>query len=212
MKTLIVPLLLLTITVFTSCKKDSSGSNNPAVEGTYKLKYITAKTNSTISGSLGDKAVTTSDYTTINNGGTVTFSNGILSATGLTYTVDTEAKLSEYQDANLLDSTSYPFTFTLPQSNSSGSYKFVGSDSIYFPQGGITATVDGNGYYQSSAGGGHYSFNGTLLTISQSAMKDSTFDDSGETYNMIESASTSIVMRSNIGINSHTCQSSYNIS
>jgi len=194
MKTLFVPLLLLTIVVFTSCKKDTSGNNNPAIEGTYKLKYISAKTNSTISGSLGDKAVTTSDYTTINNGGIITLSNGMLSATGLTYSVDAEAKLYDYYGPDLLDSTSYPFTFTLPQSTSSGSYKLIGSDSIYFPQGGVTAVVDGSGAYQSGASGGHYSFNGTLLTITQSAVKDSSFDDSGETYTMIQSATSSIVM------------------
>jgi len=82
----------------------------------------------------------------------------------------------------------------LPQSTSSGSYKLIGSDSIYFPQGGITVTVDGNEYYQSGASGGRYSFNGTLLTITQNVTKDSTFNDSGETYNMVESASTSIEM------------------
>ena len=194
MKKLFVPVLLSTVILFSACKKDKSSSGNSAIEGTYKFKYISAKTNSTISGSLGDKAVTTSDYTTTNNGGTVTISNGTLTATGLTYTVDTEAKVYEYNGTDLLDSTSFPFTFTLPQSNSSGQYKLIGSDSIYFPQGSITATVDANGNYQSGAGGGHYSFNGTLLTITQSATKDSTFDDSGETYNMIDSASASIVM------------------
>jgi hypothetical protein len=194
MKKLFIPLLLSTIILFAACKKDKSSNNTAAIEGTYKFKYISANTNSTITGSLGDKAVTTSDYTTTNNGGTITFSNGTLTANGLTYTVDTEAKLYEYDGTDLLDSTSFPFAFTLPQSTSSGTYKLIGSDSIYFPQGRITAAVDGNGYYQSGAGGGRYSFNGTLLTITQKATKDSTFDDSGETYNMLESASASIVM------------------
>ena len=151
MKKLFAPLLLSTFILFAACKKDNTSSGNSAIGGTYKFKYISAKTSSSITGSLGDKTVTTSDYTTTNNGGTVTFSNGTLTAAGLTYTVDTEAKLYEYDGTNLLDSTSFPFTFTLQQSTSSGSYKLIGSDSIYFPQGGITATVDGNGYYQSQA-------------------------------------------------------------
>jgi hypothetical protein len=194
MKKLFVLLLLSIVILFAACKKDKTSSGNSAIEGTYKFKYISAKTNITITGSFGDKAVTTSDYTTTNNGGTATFSNGTLTATGLTYTVDTEAKLYEYDGTDLLDSASFPFTFTLPASNSAGSYKLIGSDSIYFPQGSITATVDGNGNYQSGPSGGRYSFNGTLLTITQNVTKDSTFNDSGETYNMLESASALMVM------------------
>ena len=194
MKKLFVPLLLSTVILLAACKKDNSSTNTSAIEGTYTFKYMSAKTNSSITGSFGDKVVTTSDYTTSNNGGIVTISKGTLTATGLTYTVDTEAKLYEYDGVDLLDSMSFPFTYTLPPSTSSGPYKLIGSDSIYFPQGSITATVDGNGNYQSGAGGGRYSFNGALLTITQNATKDSTFDDSGETYNVLESATASIVM------------------
>lgn len=195
MKKLIVPGLLSAIVLLAACKKDSNSTNNSAaIEGTYKFKSISANTNSTITGSLGDKAITTSDYTTTGNAGTVVFSNGNLSAIGLTYTVNTDATVYLYDGNTLLDSTSFPFNFTLPSSNSTGTYKLIGTDSIYFPQGGVTAAVDGNGNYQSGASGGHYSFNGTLLTITQNGTKDSTFDDSGETYNMVESVSASIVM------------------
>jgi hypothetical protein len=195
MKKLILPGMLSAIVLLAACNKESSNSNtSSAIEGTYNFKYISAKTNSDITGSFGDKVITTSDYTTTSNAGTITFSNSMLTATGLTYTVDTEAKYYLYDGANLLDSSSFPFTFTLPASNSSGQYQLIGSDSIYFPQGGITAAIDGNGYYQSGASGGRYTLNGKLLTITQSFVKDSTFDDSGETYNMIESASASIVM------------------
>ena len=195
MKKLFVPGLLSAIVLLAACKKDNNSSNtSAAIEGTYKFKSISAKTNATITGSLGDKAITTSDYTTTGNAGTVVFSNGNLSATGLTYSVDTDAEVYLYDGTTLLDSTSFPFTFTLPPSNSTGTYKLVGADSIYFPQGGVTAAVDGNGNYVSGPSGGRYSFNGTLLTITQSGMKDSTFDDSGETYNSVESVSASIVM------------------
>lgn len=194
MKKLFVPLLLSTVILFAACKKDKTSSGNSAIEGTYKFKYISAKTNSAITGSFGDKVVTTSDYTTTDNGGTAIFSNGTLTATALTYTVNTEAKTYEYDGADLLDSANYPFTFALPASNSAGPYKLIGADSIYFPQGSITATVDGNGNYQSGASGGRYSFNGAILTITQNVTKDSTFNDSGETYNIVESAIASIVM------------------
>lgn len=194
MKKLFVLALLSAIVLLAACKKDSSNNTPSAIDGTYKFKYITAHTNSTITGSLGDKAITTSDYTTINNGGTVVFGNGTLSATGLAYSVDTIAKSYLYDGANLLDSTSYSFTFSLPPSNSSAQYKLIGADSIYFPQGSAASGVDGNGSYVSGPSGGRYSLSGNLLTLTQTAVKDSTFDDSGETYQLVESALSSIVL------------------
>lgn len=193
MKKLLVPGLLSTIILLAACKKDNSNTA-AGIEGTYKLKNISSKTYSTAIGSFGDKVITTSDYTTTNNAGTITFSNSTLTASGLTYTVNADATYYLYNGADLLDSSSYPFTFTLPASNSSGQYKLIGSDSIYFPQGGVTTIVDGSGTYQAGASGGRYSLSGNLLTITQKYARDSTFQDSGETYNLQESATSSLVL------------------
>jgi hypothetical protein len=138
--------------------------------------------------------VTTSDYSTINNGGTVTFNNGVLTAQAVTYSVDTKSMLYVYDGDDLLTSSSYPFTYTMPSINSTGQYKIVGADSIYFPQGGITADIDGTGSFQTDASGGHYGFSGNLLTITQNLTKDSTFEDSGETYHIVEKATASLVL------------------
>lgn len=194
MKKLFVPGLLSTIILLAACKKSDTATSTAAIEGTYKFKYISAQTTSSVTGSLGDKAITTSDYTTTNNGGTVVFGNNTLSATALTYSVDTDAEAYLYDGATLLDSIRYPFSFTLPPSNSSGQYKLIGADSIYFPQGSITSAVDGNGSYVSGPSGGRYKMNGNLLTLTQNAAKDSTFDDSGETYHSLELASSTIVL------------------
>ena len=186
--------LLTVIVILISCKKESNTDNNAAIEGTYKLKYLTAKTNSTITGDDGEKAVTISDYTTIDNQGTIVFDNSNLSATGLSYTVDTIANVYLYQDNQLINSSSYPFQFTLPASNSVASYKLIGADSIYFPGGSLTAGVGGNGSIQAGPSGGRYSLNGKLLTLTQNASKDSTFIESGVTFHMSESAVSSVVM------------------
>jgi hypothetical protein len=181
------------IVMLGSCKKDKN-SNTAEIQGTYKLKYLTSKTSATATGSTGDKSVTTSDYTTINNQGTLVFDNSNLTATGLTYTVDTDAKYSLYQDNQFIDSSSYPFTFTLPASNSMAAYQLIGADSIYFPLGSLTSGVGGTGSIQSGASGGRYSLTGNLLTLTQIASKDSTFVDSGETIHLTESAVSSVVM------------------
>lgn len=186
--------LLTTIVILSSCKKDSSGTNTSAIQGTYKLKYLTSKTNSTAIGTDGEKIVTTSDYTTINNQGTLIFDNSKLTATGLTYAVDAKAFYYLYQDNQLVDSSSFPFTFTLPASNAVAAYKLIGADSIYFPQGSLTTGVGGMGSSQSGASGGRYTLTGNLLTITQNGSRDSTFEDSGITFRMNESAISSIVM------------------
>ena len=186
--------VLTAIVTLISCKKESNTDDNPTIEGTYKLKYLTSKTNSTIIGDDGEKAITTSDYTTIDNQGTIVFDNSNLSATGLSYTVDTIANVYLYQDNQLINSSSYPFNFTLPASNSVASYKLIGADSIYFPGGSLTAGVGGTGSIQAGPSGGRYTLAGNLLTLTQNVSKDSTFIESGVTFHMNESAVSSVVM------------------
>jgi hypothetical protein len=70
MKKLIVPGLLSAIILLASCKKDSTNSTT-GIEGTYNFKYISAKTISSLTGSASDKMTTTSDYSTINSGGSL---------------------------------------------------------------------------------------------------------------------------------------------
>ena len=181
---------LAIIIMLASCKKDDTKITT-AIEGTYKLKYLTASTNSTVKGTDGEKTVTTSHYTTLNNQGTLVFDKSNLTYTGLTYSIDTEAKYYLYQDNDLLDSSSAPFAATLPPSSGRGTYILVGADSIYFPNG--SATI-GTGSAESIASGGRYSFNGNLLTITQHVSRDSTFEDSGVTFTMNDSGATTTVL------------------
>lgn len=112
--------------------------------------------------------------------------------TGLTYSVNTEATTYLYLDDVLLDSLSFSFQATLPSSNGTTTYKLVGADSIYFPQGSVT--MGGAGVTQTLASGGRYSFNGNLLTITQHVSRDSTFQDSGVTFTMNQSGVTSMII------------------
>lgn len=193
MKKLLVTGLFSLVILLAACKKDSPNSTSN-IEGTYNLKYISVKSNSTVIGSSGDKAVTISEYSTTDNTGTISFSEGVLSTQDVTYVVNTQAKVYVYDGSDLLDSLSFPFNYTIPPLNSVLQYKIIGADSIYLTQGGLTSTIGGTGSYQTMASGGHYSFSGNLLTITQNLEKDSTFQDSGETYQMIEKAAASLVL------------------
>jgi len=187
----ILLVLCAVIFIIASCKKDKTTTNS-AIQGNYKFKSAHIISNSTITGNDGEKAITVSDYTTINNAGTIVIDGSNINSTGLTYEVDATANGYIYQDDQLIDSFSSPFNYVLPAANSSSSYKLISADSIYFPHGSI-ATV-GIGSMPTGGTGGKYSMSGNLLIITQRAMRDSTFTNSGVAFHSIETAEASVLL------------------
>ncbi len=187
--------VIVLIVILASCKKDSENKpTSDALEGTYTFKYITSKQDGSTATSFGAKAVTAVEWTSINNGGTIQFSNSTTSGSGLTYEVDAEGKYYIYDGTDLLDSLDLPIVYTLPPSNATGTYQLIGADSIYFPQGSIASSVPASGSTPVVANGGRYAWNGKLLTITQTYSKDSTYMDSGETIHILQSAVTKLVL------------------
>lgn len=183
------------IAILPSCKKDNSKTvTSSGIDGTYTFKYISAKTNSTRTDSNGDKSVMISNYTSTNNQGTIVFNNSSLSATGLSYEVNAIAFGYDYVGSGLLDSTSSTYTYILPASNSSSSYELIGTDSIYFPNGFITVVAGQSGPTQYGPSGGHYSLSGNTLTLTQSVSKDTSFQESGINFQLVESATPGMVL------------------
>lgn len=196
MKKAILMGILGLMVVLASCKKeeDNSPGGNQSIDGSYKLKFISSHQNTSTEGSFGEKAVGITDFTTTNNNGTIVFNGTTLTATGLTYDVNTDMKVYLYDANILIDSTTLPFTFTLPPSNSTGTYQLIGADSIYFPQGSLTSGIGGSGSTQSGPSGGRYTISGNLLTITQRGLVDSTYQDSGETIHLTGDILANIVL------------------
>jgi hypothetical protein len=186
-------LTLLSITVLIySCKKDDANADTASIQGTYKLTYLTAKTNSTITDDDGGKAVSNADYTTIDNHGTIVFDASKLTTTGISYSVNSVSSNYFYQDDELIDSISFPLVVTIPPISSAGTYKLIGADSIYISAGLVPAAGSGGAITEGS--GGRYKLDGKVLTITQHFLKDSVFTESGISYHQRESAVSSIVM------------------
>lgn len=182
------------VIIFAACSKDHTNPDTNGIEGTYKLKSISAKTNSTITGTDGEKEITVSDYTGSNTAGTIVVDGSKFSATGLSYEVNSTATAYFYQDNEFIDSFSMPFNVKIPASNSAAPYKLVGADSIYFSQGSFASSLTADGTIETAGSGGKYTMSGNLLTIKQNASKDSTFMDSGVTFHMVETVLATIVM------------------
>jgi hypothetical protein len=187
-------MLSFILVILASCGKDKTNPESNAIQGTYKLKSLSAKTNSTITGTDGEKEITTSDYISINNAGTILIDASNFTATGLSYEINTTSTTSFYQDNEFVDSFSMPFNVIIPATNSGAPYKLIGADSIYFQNGSMTSGIAGNGSIQTGGNGGKYTLSGNLLTIKQNASKDSSFQDSGVTFHMVETVLATIVM------------------
>lgn len=155
-----------------SCKKSSGGGTAAPAQliGAWKFISLKAHTQSAVQETASGttfKSITTSDYTTINNAGTVVFSADMLTSTGLTYEVNTTLYVTEYQDGQFLNALTSPFDFIVPVTNSSAKYQAIGTDSLYFPAGGLASSpsISGGTPQASPASGSKYTIHGDTLSV-----------------------------------------------
>jgi hypothetical protein len=165
-----LPILLFAfVAALTSCKKDvDAGGDASALYGDWKFTGLKAKTVadvSTTAGGATDRAVTTTQYTSINNSGVIRFSAGKAETTELGYTTQGSAIVKIYSGGTT-DEFTTPFNYTVPKTSSSSSFNAVGSDSLYFSGGGMVKMPGSTGEVVPSApGGAKYSIAGTKLTM-----------------------------------------------
>jgi len=110
------------------------------------------------------KGVSTSNFTSQNNAGTVKFDNVNMTATGITMSVNTTAKTLVYMNGALFDSLSTPFNQTLPAQNATSGYKKIGADSLYFQDGGFLNVLTG-GLLPSAPSGCKLVFSGNIMKM-----------------------------------------------
>lgn len=149
-------LILIPALLFFACKKSNSSNASGPLIGTWNFLDLQAQSTVTATSS-GITTVTVANYTTQGNGGTATFTSDSLSLVGLTYTINTTAETYLYLAGAVYDSSSVPFTYSVPATNEEAAYKVIGNDSLYFPGGGI---VPGAG------SGGRWAIKGDTLGIS----------------------------------------------
>jgi hypothetical protein len=178
---------VLVILTMGACKKSNSGgtssSTNP-LTGTWNFIDLSSNGNltATESGFVSGKIVDITNFTTIDNSGTITFTADSMSGSGIGYTIDTTYTTYTYVGSTS-DTVTTPYTTTITPTSSSTSYQLVGSDSIYFGAGtpfyvslyaGDTVKIEG----------AHFSISGNTLTLT------STIDQAGNvTYEGITAPS-----------------------
>ncbi len=195
--------LIAAIILFTACQKgiepfDDTGSTQTGndIKGTYNFVSLTASTQTIASytdSGIDYKTITNSNYTSTGNTGTITFGDSVFNSTNIGYYVSSVFAAYYYKNNVLTDSTQMPFTITLDSSNSSGAYKLIGSDSIYFPSGTFISVAGSTS--QSEPAGGKISINGNILTITQSTYKDSLQLLTGIPYHTTETGTFNILLQ-----------------
>jgi hypothetical protein len=119
--------------------------NNTEV-GTWKfmsVKVTGSQTAEFTQSGAAVKAVMNTDFTTQNNSGTITFDSSKMTATNVTFTVNTSAKTLVYLNGVLYDSVPTPINETVPPQSATSSYQKIGADSLHFQDGGFLNVITG---------------------------------------------------------------------
>lgn len=176
---------------FTACKKDnnSSSGGTSSLSGNWTFTGMHATTSSTVvdnGGGFNTKIVTTSDYKTTANGGTVAISGNTMTGTGITYAANIIAFATEYEDDVLLDTFSTSLPFTVPATNSTSQFEVIGKDSIHYTGSNLFGS---GGSGTPAATGSKFSISGNILTLTSNVVQDKVQDEGGgETLTQHETA------------------------
>jgi hypothetical protein len=172
----LIPVLVVLL-LATSCQKEISGDGfgtdnklNPLL-GTWKFinSHVSANATVEITNEFSDvKSITLTEYSTLNNKGTVVIDDTAMTSTGISYDVLTISKSYTYLNGNLEDSTDFPIAFSIPSSSYKNSYKRIGTDSINSAGGVFTQVVSSPAGTMPSAGGYRYRLSGDTLTLTAS--------------------------------------------
>lgn len=179
--------IFLTVSIY-SCSKDDSPTpaSAAALIGSYKFVSLSSKTNTTFKYTeqgVAYKDVSLSDYTSINNKGTVTLTSNQFTTNGMGYDIDDDFTYYGYENGVFIDSLVFPFQFSMPPSSSTTGYTIIGADSIIFTNGGIFSNSDID-----EVQGGKWVLNGNDLAITFRVGKDTSYVEQGTLINQSQAA------------------------
>jgi hypothetical protein len=187
-KTATGTIILSIVICFVSCSKDNNSTATSSLSGSWNFKGIHANTwNSAqdVEAGIIFKDVTTSDYTTTGNAGSVSISGNIMTGTGIAYSADMLMLVTEYQDGIVTDTFSTSLPFSIPPTNSSSTFEIIGTDSIHF----IGSSLIGSGGSGTPAAtGAKFSIAADMLTLTTNVVQDKIIDTLGTTITQHETA------------------------
>ncbi len=182
------PVMLVAILVcLISCSKDNNTSSS-VLAGSWTFNGFHAKTYSSamdVEAGIQYTTVTTSEYTTTSNGGTVKISGNTMTGTGITYAADMNIFATDYEGTMITDTFSTTAPFNVPPTNSVTTFEVIGTDSIHYTSPGLFGSA-GSG--MPAASGSRFSIEGDILTLTSNVAQDKVFDTLGVIITQHETA------------------------
>lgn len=145
------------------------GSTSGTEVATWKYLYTKQVINQTLEADIGMgvmKSISSADFTTINNSGTIKFDGTTAALTDLATSVNATMKVSSSLGGIPGGSQSLPITEDQPASSSTVTYKKIGTDSLYCPNGGLM-NFSFAGPDASSATGYKLKWDGDKMTLTE---------------------------------------------
>ena len=167
-------ILALAIFLFTSCTKeesiDTGGTGTPGtggsgsgsgsgIQGNWKFVSATGSTAISNSVNIGSDVLKTeaiSNFTSSNPKGTYSISATNITGNGIGYDHTGTSSTKVYENGVLQNEITLPASGTVPPTNTSSSYKLIGTDSLYFE-----TSAPGT----ANSGGCKFKLEGTKLTL-----------------------------------------------
>lgn len=166
---------------------NSGGNNNPdptSLTGDWRFLNLYMDVSSTATGSYAGvavKAITSYETTSINNTGTLSFTEDKFSVTNMGYGLNGIAHVVSYTGPIKDFEQDIPFDFEIPSYNASGRYNKIGNDSLYFPDGSLFQglEIDGQQITSSEPSGTKYAIKSDTLLVyaNVNVIKDTTIKD-----------------------------------
>ncbi|WP_126243441.1 hypothetical protein [Chitinophaga rhizosphaerae] len=125
--------------VFAGCssKEDDPKPDHP-LNGTYEFVSVYLQARTEMSYKLVNdemKIVSDIEYTSKDNTGMVLIEGNTMTSSGFGYTIVATMNVHSVKNGTAGPVSSVPFTFTMPKSNSAGTFKYIGADSVFFEKG-----------------------------------------------------------------------------
>jgi hypothetical protein len=182
---------------FIACKKDNNNTASSRLTGNWTFNGLHVKTYSSamdIEAGIMYTTVTTSEYTTTSNGGTVGISGNTMTGTGITYDANMNLFVTDYEGTNITDTFSTTMPFNLPPTNSTSTFEVIGNDSIHYTSSNLLAT-GGSGLPPVT--GSKFSIEGDILTMISNVVRDKVSDTLGVTITQHETATIVTTLQKN---------------
>jgi len=200
---LLLTAFITVIVVLASCQKEVSNESGPPVKdsttttspgdsthsdstttevGTWKFISLHTTFNQTTTysqGGLSVKGITTADFVTTNNSGTIKFDGSKMISTGISLSINTTANTNLYLNGVQGNAIPIPIDTSFAAQNDTASYQKIGTDSLYLQSGGFFGLGAG-GLIPTSAVGCKLKFNGNTMTMT--VIYDNAYTDNSQGF------------------------------